>query len=83
MFDKVVRKRLDQASWACIALSKVTTPADTKRVKKWLTDNAGGEYYVRTIKETRGKRRFTIATLIRFAEETDALMFKLAWYDYE
>lgn len=73
----------NSANWPCMGLGKVTKAADVKRVKKWLSDNCEDAYIVRTILETQGKRRVTIATFVRMRSEADALMFKLAWLDYE
>lgn len=66
-----------------MGLGKITKAADVRKVRQWLAVNASDEYIVRTIKETRGKRRVTIATFVRLRSEEDALMFKLAWLDYE
>ncbi len=78
-----VQQRLNRAIWPVFALSGITNPADVRRVRKWLHDNCVDEYYIRTIKETRGTRKTTIATLVRVKEDNDALLFKLTWADYE
>lgn len=66
-----------------MGLGKITRPADIKMVKQWLNENTEDKYVVRTIKETRGKRRVTIATFVRLKSEADAMMFRLRWHDYE
>lgn len=73
----------DRANWPCMGLGKITRPADIKMVKQWLNDNTEDKYHVRTIKETRGKRRVTIATFVRLKSEADAMVFRLRWHDYE
>lgn len=76
-------KRDIQANWPCMGLGKITKPSDVKRVRDWLQENTEDKYVVKLIKETRGKRRVTIATFVRFRSEADALLFKMTWYDYE
>ena len=83
VFVSSTKRRLEQSTWEMVCLGQVTRPEEVKLVKRWLKDNACGEYVLKYIKETKGTRRFTIATLIRFKEDTDAMMFKLAWYDHQ
>ena len=76
-------KAAELATWPCMGLGKITKPKDIKSVRQWLEENTEDDYVVRLIKETRGKRRVTIATFIRFRSQADATLFKLTWHDYE
>ena len=83
MGAKPLFEKLDRRNWPFFALGKIHSAADVRRVRAWCKENCDGDYYLQLIKETRGTRKMTIATVVRLEREDDALMFKLTWADYE
>ena len=84
----VTRRRIEESKWPCIALGKIHSTEMIRKAKNWLRSNANGEFRVRAIQETEinssNKRKYkTIATLYRFEQEDDLILFKLAWGEYE
>ncbi len=81
LFSKEAESRHKKASWPIFTLN-ITKAAEIANVKNWLKENAEGEFIVEALKQTQGTRRMTWCTSVRIKEDSDALMFKLTWFDY-